>query len=233
MKNLLFVILLVGSGQLYAQVPVRECDVLFRKHIVRSIDLRDKTNSIAFGREDGIVRILMDAIAEGRLTAYSPTNKKNVLSPGDFFNQLKIPSENSSEERYDQSHLYRLEVGEDLLFDKQRSIPVYEVKYLTLFLPQEINYRGILEPLATFRYEDCLKVFKEDPRAVMDLMDGKPINFKELFLLHRYQSHIVKIGDENELYFDQKYTNDLQAFLAAKDAENKIVEYFYQLYNPQ
>jgi hypothetical protein len=65
------------------------------------------------------------------------------------------------------------------------------------------------------------------------LNDGKPLNFKEVFLLHHYQSTIVKIGDENELYFDQIYPDGLNAFLAAKEAENKIVEYFYRLYNPQ
>jgi hypothetical protein len=226
-------ILLVGIGKLTAQVPVRACDVLFRKHIVRSIDLRDKFNSEIFRREDGIIRILMDALTSEKITPYSPKVKKNKICKDDFFNKLKIPSDNDTEEAYNDYHLYKIEVEEDLLFDKQRSVPVYEIKYITLYLPQEINYRGILEPLASFKYEDCLKVFKEDKRAVWDLNDGKPLNFKEVFLLHHYQSTIVKIGDENELYFDQIYPDGLNAFLAAKEAENKIVEYFYRLYNPQ
>jgi hypothetical protein len=233
MKHLLLVVLMVGFTNLKAQVPVRECDVLFRKHIVRSIDLREKANSEIFRREDGIVRILMDALDQGKLKGYTPGNKNMELSKEDFFNKLKIPSEDSIAEAYNDYQLYKIELGEDLIFDKQRSVPVYEIKYLTIFLPEEINYREILEPLVTFKYEDCIRLFKEDNRAVWDISNGKPLNFKEIFLLHQYHSRIVKIGNENELYFDQKYNSGLNAFLAAKEAENEIVEYFYRLYNPQ
>jgi hypothetical protein len=233
MKHLLLVILMVGFANLKAQVLVRECDVLFRKHIVRSIDLREKGNSEIFRREYGIVRILMDALDQEKLKAYSPGNKNKELSRDDFFHKLKIPSEDSIAEAYNDYQLYKIEVGEDLIFDKQRSVPVYEIKYLTIYLPEEVNYRGILEPLATFKYADCIRIFKEDKRAVWDISNGKPLNFKEIFLLHQYQSRIVKIGNENELYFDQKYNSELNAFLATKEAENEIVEYFYKIYNPQ
>jgi hypothetical protein len=233
MKNLLLVILMVWFADLKAQVPVRECDVLFRKHIVRSIDLREKSNSEIFRREDGIIRILMDALDQEKIKAYTPTNKSRELSREEFFNKLKIPSEDSIAEAYNDYQLYKMEIGEDLIFDKQRSVPVYEIKYLTIYIPEELNYRGILEPLATFKYADCLKLFKTDKRAIWNINNGKPLNFKEIFLLHQYQSRIVKIGNENDMYFDQKYNSDLNAFLAAKEAENEIVEYFYRIYNPQ
>jgi hypothetical protein len=232
MKNLLLAILLGWAGIINAQV-VRECDVLFRKHIVRSIDLREKVNSDIFRRTDGITRILLDAIEQGKLKAYDPKDKKLELSREDFSNKLKIPSDNDLKEAYTDYHLYKMEIGEDLIFDKQRSIPVYEIKYLTLYIPEEINYKGILEPIATLKYADCLNIFKEDQRALGNLNNGKLLNFKEVFLLHQYQSHIVKIGNENEMYFDQKYNTDLRAFLAAKEEENKIVEFFYKIYNPQ
>ena len=148
--------------------------------------------------------------------------------------KLSIKNEDGTNDQYSFRHLYQMEIGEDLVFDKQRSIPVYQVKYITLIIPQEINYRGIHEALVTFRFQDCRKLFIQDGHDEVSFNKEKvKINFRDAILLHMYKAEIVKMGDEDDLYFDQKYPKPSDAFLARKRSEEEVLEYFYRIYNPE
>ena len=211
---------------------VRECDITFRTHIVRSINLRNIANEYIFDK-GRIVRILLDAAFADQLPIYDPNNKTQIISKENLFDRLTAKAEDGTAETYSYKQLYQMEVGEDLVFDKQRSIPVYQVKYLTIFIPQDINYRGIHEPVATFRFQDCEKIFTRDRLAANSFNNGVKNNFKDAFVLHNYKAEIVKMGKGDDLYFDQKYSNPQTAFIARKKSEEEVLEYFYKIYNPK
>jgi hypothetical protein len=211
---------------------VRECDITFRTHIVRCINLRHAANEEIFGK-GRIVETLLAAAFANEIPVYNPENKTQILSNEALLERLTVKADDGTSEIYSYKQLYQIEVGEDLVFDKQRSIPVYQVKYLTLFIPQDINYRDLHEPVATFRFQDCEKFFRGDICGANSFSYNSEINFRDAILLHMYKSEIVKMGREEDLYFDQKYPDPAKAFLARKKSEEDVLEYFYKIYNPE
>jgi hypothetical protein len=210
---------------------VRECDITFRTHIVRSVNLRHPANEDVFDR-GRIVELLLKAAFAREIPIYDPISK-DELSQEALLEKLTAKAEDGANDQYSFRHLYQIEIGEDLVFDKQRSIPVYQVKYITLFIPQEINYRGIHEAVVTFRFQDCRNLFIQDGHKEMSFSNKTNINFRDAILLHMYTAEIVKMGDEDDLYFDQKYSKSSDAFLARKKSEEEVLEYFYRIYNPR
>jgi hypothetical protein len=211
---------------------VRECDITFRTHIVRSINLRHTANEDIFDKGK-VVEVLLEAAFANQIPVYNPNNKTELLSKENLLERLTVKNEDGTADTYSFRHLYQIEVGEDLVFDKQRSIPVYQVKYLTIFIPQDINYRGIHEPVATFRFQDCERIFRHGDHIANSFNNKTEINFRDAFLLHMYKSEIVKMGREDDLYFDQKYPDPSKAFIARKKSEEEVLEYFYKIYNPK
>jgi hypothetical protein len=211
---------------------VRECDISFRTNIVRAINLRNPANEDIFDK-GRIVEILLNAALNNQLPLYNPFNKNQSLDKETLIEKLSVKEDDGTVSQYTYRHLYQIEIGEDLVFDKQRSIPVYQVKYITLFIPQEINYRGIHEAIVTFRFQDCSKLFIQDRQEGGSFNEKVKINFRDALLLHMYSSEIVKMGSEDDLYFDQKYPKPADAFIARKKSEEEVLEYFYRIYNPE
>jgi len=211
---------------------VRDCDITFRTHIVRSINLRHIANEDIF-EKGKVVEVLLEAAFAKELPIYDPADKTRVLSIEALQERLTVKAEDGTINTYTYRHLYQIEVGEDLVFDKQRSIPVYQIKYLTIFIPQDINYRGIHEPVATFRFQDCERIFLKNAQLTNSFNSSPKFNFRDALLLHMYKSEIVKMGREEDLYFDQKYSDPAKAFIARKKSEEEVLEYFYKIYNPE
>lgn len=251
---------------------IRDCDILYKKHIVRSINLQKFNNEELFGETNLLVSVLLDAVKRGELKPYKTAHLKEELSSEEFWERLKIPYEQPSvdytnhmyteeqsdwekeweaawgkrepekfeedvieDQYYLPSQLSRIEFGENLLVDNVRSDIYFDPQYITIFIPSEINPRGIHEPVASFNFYDCARVFKNDKRAYAEnpLMNGKDVNFTDVFLLRLYKSYIVKLGRIDDLYFDQIYSNPKDAFMASKRAEHKVAEYLHKLFNPK
>lgn len=228
--------LLITFNNSYAQNSAirRDYDVAFKKHLVRGINLNNPDNQSFFGEGNDLVRILLDAVKDGKLIPYKDGHLKDTLSLTSFLEKIKIPVDIDSSGYYEPYQLKYLEVGENLVFDKHRSEVKLEIDYLTIMIPSNVNYKEILEPIASFKFDDCVKVFRADERALRTLTPSqKSINLAEIFLLHLPKSYIVKLGTPGSNYFDQVASDHVNAFLLAKNEEEKIIDYFYKLFNPQ
>lgn len=236
MKQLLvFLLVYIIHQDIMAQHPkIREADITYKKQIVRSVNLRKEENQILFGKRNFIAEILMEAVQEGKIIPYHSDKFDKVMTKEEFLERISIPMEDEDPVHYLPSQLYIMELGENVMFDKGRSVFVNHTVSLTLFIPEDMSYRGIREPVASFRYEDCHKLFRNDERAYSDpAKNGRQINFSEVFVLRLYTSHIVKIGGHDQLYYDQLYSDPLRAFLASQNDENRIREYMYKVFNPK
>jgi hypothetical protein len=153
----------------------------------------------------------------------------------DFREKIKYKSEDDSICYEDYRSLNVIELHENLIVDKNRSDIVFNPSHITIFLPYTKNSRGLHEAMVTFRYDDCIRLFKADGRAYArnPLRNGRNINFAEVFLLHLYKASIVKIGTPEDPYFDQITLDSQQAYLLGKHQENQLSEYLYKLFNPQ
>jgi hypothetical protein len=231
-KILLIFSILFLTINAFCQFQTREADILFKKRIVRSLNLSCGINEELFGRGNLLVSVLLEAYKNGEIKGYTNSDLNKLLPLDQFMSSIQVNTESDSF-IYEPRHMYKVELGEDLIFDNKHSEIVFDMEYLSVIIPAEINYKQIHEPIIYFSYDDCVKVFKNDDRAyaVNPLMNGRNINYSEVFLLRLFKSDIVKIG--HDLYFDQMHSNPLSSFLAQKEAENKLNEYLYKLYHPQ
>jgi hypothetical protein len=227
-------ILVLICAQHAAAQYTRDQDIAFSTTIVRGIDLNHPSNQEIFGKKSLMCRILLEAAQSGSCKAYKPDTLEKELSYEELIRNISFPDDSNNFIQYSPQQLYEVELQEELIFDKQRSEFRFVPRYITIFIPAELNYRGIMEPVASWRYQDCMKIFKADKRAYSDSEGfGKSkIHFNETFLLRSYYSQIVKIGHGDDLYFDQMYADPLQAFLARKEEEGKLQEMIYKIFHP-
>jgi hypothetical protein len=234
MKALLSTMLVLICYQYTSAQYTRDQDIAFSTTIVRGIDLNHPTNQKTFGKKSLMSQILLDAALSGSYKVYNSDTLEKELSCAELIQKISFPDDSNNFMQYLPQQLYEVELQEELIFDKQRSEFRFVPRYITIFIPSELNYRGIMEPVGSWKYEDCMKIFKADKRAYSDSEGfGKSkVHYNETFLLRSYYSQIVKIGHGGDLYYDQMYADPLQAFLARKEDEGKLQEMIYQVFHP-
>lgn len=234
MKTLILILSLAFLSPAFSQFTnIKDSDILYKQRIVRSLNLNNSTNQDLFGQENILAQLLLEAYEKGDLVGFRGDELKEILPYDDYRRKMVLDLGEGDSLFYSARHLYQIEIGEDLIFDRHRSEIIFDMESLTLFIPQNLNQRNLLEPVVSFKYDDCLQIFKKDERAyaINPLMNGRNLNYSEVFLLRLFVSDIVKIGNDN--YFDQMYADPTRAYLARKEAENKLTEYLYKLYNPK
>lgn len=232
---LISISLLAISQVCYGQKNPREDDILYRTLLVRSLDLHWDKSKEVFGENNLFSVILFDAIMAGKIKAFEDESFEKSLSPEVLLNSLSFCERDSCYQVIYPEQLNQVEIGEYLVFDMHRSEHYFVPGFVKIMIPEMLNPRGLKEPWAIFRYQDCLKIFKSDPRAISQnrLIGGRKVNFADLLVMHAYYNELIKIGHDNTLYFDQQYQDKIQAFIASKDAEQNLINFLYRLYNPQ
>jgi hypothetical protein len=226
---------LLYCSSVYSQFQPRACDILYKKQFIRSINLKNETNQELFGKKREIVKILTEAFLSGKLSGYSTNELNDPLSLEVFNEKISVKEEDGTVDHFLPEQLYILELGENLIFDKHRSDVYFDMEFISILIPDAVSNKGILEHLVSFKFDDCLKIFRKNPEAVSfnALKNGNDVNYAEVLMLRLFTSTIVKIGNYDDLYFDQQYNDQMQTFLARKNKENEVTEYIYKLYHPK
>lgn len=225
-------LLMLVSVVAFAQ---RTDKVIYQQRLVRSIDIRIAENENFFGKDNKLSEVLIKAAKEGEITPYSSYTLTDTLSLDDLDYRLKYFYSDGEFDYYSAGDLYQMELGEDLIFDAYRSEIQFKPIYITLLIPESLSDKVLIEPLVTFRFDDCMNVLRKNNVVThKPVYNGRKINLAEVFVMHAYKSNICKIGDEFETsYFDQMYVSHIDAFLAGKEEENKLIDILYKLYNPE
>jgi hypothetical protein len=214
---------------------IREQDIVYSRYIVREINLRHARNKVLFGNNTQLPVILLDGLKQGA-KAFTDTDHTKQIDYDQVMEKLLIaPTEDSCAlSFYMPEELYILELTEQFIFDKNTSEFRFIPTDLTLFIPANISSKGIMEPVAVFPFEICTRIFKNDARAFScaTTFGQLPVNFNEQFVIRSYVSTIVKIGNKEDLYFDQQYADPYRAFMAMKKEEELLQEMMYAAYNP-
>lgn len=171
----------------YSVRPVHESDVMYKKTIVRALDLREKQNLPMFSTNREVTKIIIDAVKKGELKPYTSDSLDQGRSYTKEEFQKKITMAMAQDEdaepapegetapadaaaaggmEYLPKQLYQMQMKEDYIFDKQRSRAYYDIQCITMLIPSEFNPKGIEEPIGTFKFKDLVEIFKKDPRAI-------------------------------------------------------------------
>ncbi len=102
--------------------------------------------------------------------------------------------------------LYQLEIKEDMIFDRKRSRMYYDIQAMTLYVPSDNpdNLKGVEILIAAFKYQDMVKLFREDKRAIWFNRENNAEhkNMEDAFDLRLFSSFIRKVDNPDDLFIE-------------------------------
>jgi gliding motility associated protien GldN len=248
----------------YSVRPVHVSYIMWQKTVTRSLDLREKQNLPLFSSNKELVRLIIEAVKAGILESYlsDSLDKGKKLTKDEFMDRLKEASteaELTEEEKafqkqqeadqgpgfgdkqvasgpsyYQPNQLYKLEIKEDVLFDRQRSRLYYDIQSITIKVPAELDPKGIENTAGSFKYKDLVdNVFKKNPNAIWfnPINDAEHKNLADAFDLRLFSSRIIKVSNPKDKYLDDIYNeSQKQGLMSSTWTEFELMEFEHNLW---
>ncbi|MGY0039976.1 type IX secretion system ring subunit PorN/GldN [Pedobacter sp. NJ-S-72] len=199
----------VDSSVMVPYADVREEDVFYSKRVWREIDLRDTINSVLNTESSKLIEILLEAVGNEELTAYSPkdTTSGKLLEDNDSFKialtsaealrNARGTSEGEADEkgkigepilkrlRADEFLKYRIK--EDWILDTKRSIFEPRIVGLAPLKMVEGNWQPVF-----WIYYDEARTLLSKKKLVDPANDASVLTFDDFFVRRLFSSNIVK-----------------------------------------
>lgn len=244
----------------YSLRPIHVSDIMFRKTLLRALDLREKQNRPIFSRNKEITRLLIDATRRGEITPYATDSLRDgrKLTITEFDDAMRIPSSLDTMSLYDMygpewktnpevapmlasqfffpQDLYQMQIKEDMVFDKQRSRMYFDIHALTMLVPADHsdNLKGIEIPVASYEYKELVeKIFADNPNAIWynPRNDSEHRTLADAFELRLFSSYIIKVSNPMNAYLVDIYGGDQhKGILASQWAAFELLEYEHNLW---
>jgi hypothetical protein len=133
-------------------------------------------------------------------------------------------------EYYIPKQLSILEIKEDAIIDRKRSRLYFDIQAITLKIPASQSDAGLEDVVASFRFKDVYKFFKNNPNCIWfnSTNEMQHRNMADAFDLRFFSARIIKKGNAaNKDIFDQfgdgkealKKSQKLEQQLQDKEAE--------------
>ncbi len=135
---------------------------------------------------------------------------------------------------YFPKQLYQMEMKEDMVFDKKRSRMYHEIQSITLVIPAGETAKGYDQPVATFKWADLVKVFRDNPESAIWFNGSNTAQHKNLadaFDLWMFSSYISKVSNPDDKTLADIYGGDQQGIMAAQQVAGEMIEYEYNLWS--
>lgn len=137
---------------------------------------------------------------------------------------------------YRYKDLYQMELTEEMIFDKKRSRMYHQIKTISLKLPSTLsqNASGLEKNIATFKYSDLVKVFRNNPQTAIWFNaqnDAQHKNLADAFELWLFNSYITKVSNPSGDDLASQYGGEREGLLAAQQTAADLVEYEYNLWS--
>lgn len=260
MKRVIFfaVVMHCIAPALHSQKEIRESDQMYKKTVVRALDLRERQNKPMFSKNREITKFLIEAVKNGDLTPYASDSLTSRLTVEEFMKSMLMPNSESgvidtqaimiehpddweevlknppSPDYYFARDLYQMEIKEEVIFDKQRSRMYYNILAITIYIPADhpANLTGIQKVVASFDYKEAVeKVFKENPNAVFNPQnDAQHKSLADAFELRLFSSYLVKVSNPDDQYISDKFPDQETGLMASQWAAHDLLEYEHHLW---
>lgn len=132
--------------------------------------------------------------------------------------------------------LYQLQIKENLVFDKQRSVMFHDILAITMLVPADHpdNIKGIELPIGSFSYKELKeKIFTDNPNAIWynPYNDAEHKSLADAFELRLFSSYIIKVSNPNDDYLVDIYGGEPKTgIMASQWKEFELLEYEHNLW---
>ncbi len=137
-------------------------------------------------------------------------------------------------EYYTATEITKLELVEDMIFDKRRGRLYYDIQAINLVLDGQYSAQGVDIPLVQFRYKDLVKLFRSRPNDALWFNrqnSAEHRNFADAFLLRLFQGTLTKVENPEDRSIAEIYNkHELEKALGAEWMEMELMEKEHHLW---
>ncbi|WP_316746372.1 gliding motility protein GldN [Pedobacter gandavensis] len=200
----------IDSAIMVPFADVREEDVFYSKRVWREIDLRDTINSVLKAEGARLIDVLLEAVTNEELTAYSPkdTTSGKLLEDNDAFKiamtstealqSMRGVSEGTPDattgkiaeptlKRFRPDEFLKYRIKEDWILDTKRS--VFEPRIVGIAPMKMVE--GNWQPVFWIYYEDARELLTKK-KLMNPGNDASVLTFDDFFVRRLFSSYIVK-----------------------------------------
>ena len=135
---------------------------------------------------------------------------------------------------YSAKDLYQIEIREDMIFDKKRSRMYYDIQAMNFYVPSDNpeNLKGVELLICAFKYQDMVKLFKEDKRAYWFNRENNAQhrNMADAFDLRLFSSFIRKVDNADNKYIEDIEGSPEAGIIGSQKKMFELMEYEHNLW---
>jgi gliding motility associated protien GldN len=135
---------------------------------------------------------------------------------------------------YMNSQMTKMEIMEDVIFDKRRSRLYHDIQALKIIIPGSETANQLDKPVAQFRYKDLEELFRAYPDKAIWFNrqnSAEHKNFADAFLLRLFSGIIVRVENPDNLYIEDIYQSSRkESVMAMEWMEMQLMEKEHNLW---
>lgn len=242
--------------------PIHEDNIMFKKRVWRRLDLREKQNIPFFSTGNEITKHIIEAAKAGIIPIYEDDSLENRRTKEEFLEMLvdkrievgvtggddgwgnddgwgDAGEEEEEEEEVDNEFrptaVSKLEIVEDMIFDNQRSVVVWDIQAIKLVIPAEQFTAGIEKTIGVFKYKDLVDLFRSNPEQMIWFNPQNSAEHKNLadaFALRLFSGRIVKVANpQNNMIVEVYNGSAKEGIMASQWIEYELMETEHELWS--
>ena len=127
-----------------------------------------------------------------------------------------------------------LEIVEDMIFDNQRSVLVWDIQAIKLVIPADQFTSGIEKVIGVFKFKDLVDLFRSNPEQMIWFNPQNSAEHKNLadaFALRLFSARIIKVANPQDNMIIDVYEGAKQGIMASQWIEYELMEKEHELWS--